>query len=377
MFAQSKRAERAEIDKKFARLMEAKGFLPGDPKRVKWNDFSYAKKTKKIEAYDKVHASKGLPSLDSPIFDYLEKFRERTMDVDGLDELCEKLATAEPQWIKEFISCNGVSWLYEQLSYSVYLAGSIRKQTADVEKLELSIACVVEMINNGGSGLKELLAIPDSFRVIIRSLSFIANDKKSLVFELMAAVLLISEDSWSQVTEAVHHYKEAYPVDFKKLITELAEGEDADYKVAFLTFINTMIVQGQSIVDRVKVREDFISDGITDILGTLKSTHADDQDLQEQCIVFDEELENDGSELKQQQTLSLKKGGGEENEAKPIEIITSLWSKMKGTELESTLMSILHAMLHLGLSLDCGEGSDLTLPKKVGVSLKSSSSSSI
>lgn len=38
---------------------------------------------------------------------------------------------------------------------------------------------------------------------------------------------------------------------------------------------------------------------------------------------------------------------------------------MKGTELEPILMSILHAMLHLGLSLDVGEGKDTTLAKKV------------
>jgi len=315
---QNKRAERAEIDKKFSRLMEAKGFLPGDPRRTKWGEFSYAKKTKKIENWDKTCAAKGLPSLESTAFDYIEKFRDKTMDVEGLDELCEKLATADAKWIREFISCSGVLWLYELLASSVYIAGSIRKRKEDVERLELAIACVVEMINNGGSGLKELLAVPDSFRVIIRSLSFIANDKKSLVFELMAAVLLISEDSWGVVTEAVHHYKEAYPVDFKKLLTELSEGEDADYKVAFLTFINTMIVQGQSIVDRVKVREDFMAENITDILAALKSGHPDDQDLQEQCIVFDEELENDGTELKQQQTISLKKAGpGESSDTKP------------------------------------------------------------
>ena len=50
--------------------------------------------------------------------------------------------------------------------------------------------------------------------------------------------------------------------------------------------------------------------------------------------------------------------------SKPIEIIASLWEKMKGTEMEPILMSILHAMLHLGLSLDCkGDGSELA--KKV------------
>jgi hypothetical protein len=64
----------------------------------------------------------------------------------------------------------------------------------------------------------------------------------------------------------VRLYKVIYPQDFHALMEELESGEDLDYKVAFLTFVNTMIVQGQSIKDRVKVREDFMLERITDIL---------------------------------------------------------------------------------------------------------------
>lgn len=131
----------------------------------------------------------------------------------------------------------------------------------------------------------------------------------------------------------------------------------------------------------------------------LKSIHADDEDLQEQCIVFDEELENDGAELKNQTMSARKRAEGEEaNEeyaasslslslsrqmlthcfhhhhlfrlaldhiySKPIEIITTLWEKIKGSENESTFLSIMHTLLHLGLSLD-GGSQDPTLSKKV------------
>jgi hypothetical protein len=55
-------------------------------------------------------------------------------------------------------------------------------------------------------------------------------------------------------------------------MAELETGDDLDYKVAFLTFVNTMIVQGQSIKERVKVREDFMLERITDILAVLYPT---------------------------------------------------------------------------------------------------------
>jgi len=118
--------------------------------------------------------------------------------------------------------------------------------------------------------------------------------------------------------------------------------------------------------------------------------------------VFDEELENDGAELKNQTMSARKRAEGEDaNEeyathdthdthtthsihlpakysrassttsdwfsptySKPIEIITTLWEKIKGSENESTFLSIMHTLLHLGLSLD-GGSQDPTLSKKV------------
>ncbi len=57
------------------------------------------------------------------------------------------------------------------------------------------------------SGLKELTSYPDCFRVIVRCLSYISTNKKSLIFELLAAILLLSEDLWKCVhlpTQAAH-----------------------------------------------------------------------------------------------------------------------------------------------------------------------------
>ncbi|ELR15924.1 formin domain containing protein [Acanthamoeba castellanii str. Neff] len=355
-----KRAEREAINQKLTRLMDALGLAPGDPERDAMLDWSFAKKQRKLE-----ECSKSKIDLDSDVLVMVERLREKKMDVETLDGLCEKLATSSVDWVKNFIKFGGVAWLYECLAFYVYKAGCIRKRKKDVEILELVVACIVEMINNGGSGLKELTSYPDCFRVIVRCLSYISTNKKSLIFELLAAILLLSEDLWKDVTSAVRLYKAVYPQDFHALMEELETGEDLDYKVAFLTFVNTMIVQGQSIKDRVKVREDFMVERITDILAELKSIHADDEDLQEQCIVFDEELENDGAELKNQTMSARKRAEGEEaNEDKPIEIITTLWEKIKGSENESTFLSIMHTLLHLGLSLD-GGSQDPTLSKKV------------
>jgi len=356
-----RRQERQRIDKMFGRLLEVKGYSPGNPKRTQMMEWSFSKKNRKIQSWK----DKGCePDLESDVFDFLDYFREGNLSVDQIDDLCEKLATADVAWVQTFGDMQGVSYIYDYLTLYVYRARSFRKTQEDIEKLEMTVSCIVEMINNNGAGLKELLAIPHSFKTIVECLSHISTDRKSLVFELLAAVLLISEDSWLPVTTAIHSFCISYPKDFESLMEELRLGDDVDFKIAFLTFVNTMIVQGQSIDLRVRVREDFMNAKITEILDELKSAYADDEDLNEQCIVFDEELENDGLELKENQKHTMKTGG--DSGMEPVQIVTALWSKMKGTELEGMFMNILRSLLHLGLSIEIGaDCEDLTLPKKV------------
>lgn len=53
----------------------------------------------------------------------VERLREKKMDVETLDGLCEKLATSSVDWVKNFIKFGGVAWLYECLAFYVYKAG--------------------------------------------------------------------------------------------------------------------------------------------------------------------------------------------------------------------------------------------------------------
>ncbi len=90
---------------------------PTDPERDAMLDWSYAKKSRKVEEW------KGKLDLDSEVLIILEKLREKKMDLESLDNLCEKLATSSASLIHDFIACGGVAWLYECLAFYVYKAG--------------------------------------------------------------------------------------------------------------------------------------------------------------------------------------------------------------------------------------------------------------
>src|SRR5262249_351182 len=142
------------------------------------------------------------------------------------DDLCEMLAKEDVAWVQEFIRCNGLIWMFECFRFHVFILGTLRGEDEDEQKLELLVECLVEMINNGASGVKELIAIPNSFTNIVEALSFVSVPKKSQLFEVFAAMLLISSNSgddscWSLLTEAFHNYRQMRGADFRALLEEL------------------------------------------------------------------------------------------------------------------------------------------------------------
>src|ERR1700721_2678648 len=93
------------------------GLEPADPERDAMTDWSFAKKQRTLEEW------KTKADLDADVFLIVEKLREKRMDVESLDSLCEKLATSPVKWVQQFIKLSGVAWLYECLAFYAYKAG--------------------------------------------------------------------------------------------------------------------------------------------------------------------------------------------------------------------------------------------------------------
>jgi len=122
-----------------------------------------------------------------------------------------------------------------------------------------------------------------------------------------------------------------------------------------------MIVKDSDIVDRVRLRQRFMSEGLGEIMAVclyielcdqqpnkkkkkkkqLKSEYPDDE-LQEQLAAFDEELEND-----------LKDVGFSKDQfaiyEDPSDIITPLWESMVGSGLEKYFISVLRHLHNIGV----------------------------
>eukprot|EP01088_Endostelium_zonatum_P015182 TRINITY_DN3619_c1_g2_i1.p1 TRINITY_DN3619_c1_g2~~TRINITY_DN3619_c1_g2_i1.p1 ORF type:complete len:1167 (-),score=385.36 TRINITY_DN3619_c1_g2_i1:125-3625(-) len=350
---EKKKVSTTVIQQNFGKLMDSMGIPPRTPQRTQMEALSWKEKNRMIKEWK----STG-PKLDSEILNFIDEFKRKTMNIEELELLRDTLADETPEWVQLFVRSNGVLWLFECLTFHLYKYGTIRGDPNDLDLLEVLIECLREMLNNGMSGLKEVIAIPYSFFQLIDSLSYVDNIIKADVLELLSAILLISptieEDCWSLITSALQNYKSLKLPDFLALLEEIEMGEDVTVKVAFMTFINTMIVQGDSLANRVKVRQLVMDEGIIEILNHLRAAFKDEDELQEQIKVFDEELESDGKELKS--LTSGRKTAQDES----ADMAINISSKVKGTPMENIFNNVLRALLRMNLNTHTDE----TLSKK-------------
>jgi Formin Homology 2 Domain/Diaphanous GTPase-binding Domain/Diaphanous FH3 Domain len=246
---------------------------------------------------------------------YVHLLRSNTNDLDALKKLRLKLETANAAWIDQYVRLNGVQWLCEALDFALYkatktsdlpapsakegavgqLAERERALAKVTQKLEILLGCLVRLVDQGSVGPDELALHVATVRSIVFTVRFVPLAKKTGICELLAAICIMSERTWELVVEAVGRFACSGDA-FAALLTELDGGDDLDFKSAFMSLINTMIVRGESAADRVRVRGIFVDAGLIAIVERIKDLYPDDS-LQQMIEVFEDEMESDMAEL--------------------------------------------------------------------------------
>lgn len=84
------------------------------------------------------------------------------------------------------------------------------------------------------------------------------------------------------------------------LVQELVEGEDVDFKLAFIKFINALLISFEDWTDRVNFRTTLINHGMTfKVLQDMLTDYADNDNLVAVINIYFEETENDGHAQRQ------------------------------------------------------------------------------
>ena len=337
-----------DIDKQFNEFLESIG-VKNDKLKELWSQ-EYKTPKQKLDLLKTVtkNSSKLGSSFNSDVpASVLAQELHQNPTEEALDKLLLFFRTGTVAWIKEFIESDGIKYLFEAFTLELFkldrknLSASFSSESSDkFHKFELCITCIEEGVNNSAIGVDILKKNAEVVRNLFLAIEYVSTEQRCAIFELLAAISVMANETHLVVTEAVEYFKKIKLGVFRNLMNELKDGIDLEFKVSFLSFINSIVVMFEDIADRVKTRGLFMSEGLGEMVESLKTDYPD-PDLQEQLSAFSEELEND-----------CKEAGcivEDDLAVDPFAVLSSLWEKMKGSGLELKFLSVMDNLFKIGI----------------------------
>uniref|UniRef100_T1IIN0 FH2 domain-containing protein n=1 Tax=Strigamia maritima TaxID=126957 RepID=T1IIN0_STRMM len=256
----------------------------------------------------------------------------RAPTVHNYSSIRRRLETCSRTWMREFLEQDGLGVLFESLT-------RLDLRGFDLASITLQHECVrcIKVVMNSKIGLdcivesheytRKLVFAQDCFNALPR----IANDApnahrarrlttlirgstqkptqfifhegetldtrnmavKKQVFELLSALCIYSDKGHQLVIDALHRYKifKGYRYQFTLVLEELKNAQVVPYKVTVLGFINCLIICNEDLHHRLRLRNEFIVLGLSQILDSFRME--DDDELLIQCQAFDENRHKD------------------------------------------------------------------------------------
>ncbi|KAK1794816.1 hypothetical protein P4O66_010028, partial [Electrophorus voltai] len=158
------------------------------------------------------------------------------------------------------------------------------------DHLHLCILCI-RAIMNYQSGFNQVMGHPRCVNEITLSLNNRSSRTKALVLELLAAVCLV-KGGHDIILSAFNNFKEVSgeKARFEKLMDYFRNGDNIDFMVACMQFINIVVHSVENMNFRVYLQYEFTQLGLDDYLEKLKLSESERLQVQVQAYldnVFD------------------------------------------------------------------------------------------
>lgn len=266
----------------------------------------------------------------------------RNPNLQNLAKLRKCIKSNDVDWMTEFLQFDGLGLLFQCLKN----LGSYKGHHLSDMVLKMEcIMCIREVINSQ-SGVDCLLKIKERKDNIFGRRFASALDTNNVMvkmqmFELLSALCVYSKDGFYLTMDALEQYKiwRKLPYKFSLLMKELRSADLTTYKTTLMALVNSVIVSNEDLNDRHRVRCDFVSLGISDIIILLR--HDGDPSLNVQCDVFEEELAADKEaldELREQSRVNIQSSKA---------LFNAIDKKVGHTPLAYSLLSILYSLFQI------------------------------
>ncbi|KAI9298202.1 FH2-domain-containing protein [Neoconidiobolus thromboides FSU 785] len=234
-----------------------------------------------------------------------------------LQSLRIHLSTAAVTWVRSFLE-DGTALLGIETLLMKYIeknisivdqSNSIKIQDID-EDIHLECIRCLRVLLNTESGFHEVLKHPEIVKYLTFSINT-QNDKiRKISTEVLAAICVLSKQGHMQILDSLADFRLKFHEDyrFQYLLHSLEahvslEGISAiaayEYKTTCLSFINALVNTPESLDERMLLREEFHRRGLKVVFQELRESYPPES-LVKQIECYEEELEADKNELKEQ-----------------------------------------------------------------------------
>jgi len=166
------------------------------------------------------------------------------------------------------------------------------------DRVQLECIKCLKAIMNNKVGLRNLFDHKEALTLLARSISPTVPLVMLEAVKLMAAVCLVPPDGHDKTLEAITIAGEVKQRErFQPIIQGLLIRNNEPLRVSCLTLINALISSPEDLDFRIHLRNEFMRDGLIDVLEALENDRG--EDLQTQLKIFNEHKEEDFDEFAQ------------------------------------------------------------------------------
>jgi len=172
------------------------------------------------------------------------------------------------------------------------------RNDAKWDRVQLECIKCLKAIMNNKVGLQNLFDHKEALTLLARSIAPTVPLVMLEAVKLMAAVCLVPPDGHDKTLEAITIAGEVKQRErFQPIIQGLLIRNNEPLRVSCLTLINALISSPEDLDFRIHLRNEFMRDGLIDVLEALESDNG--EELQLQLKVFQEHKEEDFDEFAQ------------------------------------------------------------------------------
>merc|ERR1719245_214071 len=166
------------------------------------------------------------------------------------------------------------------------------------DRVQLECIKCLKAIMNNKVGLRNLFDHKEALTLLARSIQPTGPKVMLEACSMMAAVCIVPPDGHEKTLEAITIAGEVKQRErFQPIIQGLLIRNNEPLRVACLTLINALITSPEDLDFRIHLRNEFMRDGLIDVLEALENDKG--EELQLQLKVFNEHKEEDFDEFAQ------------------------------------------------------------------------------